>query len=333
MAAPYATLIGALNFSGSQTDTEPLQQGYYLVKSSVGYVTISVDKLPSLQSALQIPEIAGALDTAWQSLGTQVIQGKIGTDPNICFEAGKTLEQNQNLIHSDAVYALARAVNYSSITSNQATQCLGTYFGPEVALALKSLNPSLHLGPNYPDLQNLVAFPQVQLDFERLASAMTSYAAGTNASPTLDSLIEPQVAITDTTAQIFSSTTTLTIEQVLDKLKSTPTQFLYYGCQEKDAAIVDGVADTGLVLAIGKDKKPEDVLIMRTWWRYQTANKPRIYQLFLGYDDQVGKTLTDFKNICAYHVTVGNAPAQVVGSDSAQPTPKEKAVAPVPARN
>jgi hypothetical protein len=248
MATPYANLVGALNFSGSQTGTEALQEGYFGVNSPVGYVSISVDKLPSLQSALQISEVASALDSAWHDLGTQ-IQSKIGTDSSVCFEVGKALELNQNLIHSDAVYALARIVNYSSITSNQATSCLGTYFGPEVAQELKTLNPGLHLGPNYPDLQNMVSFPQVQLDFARIASAMSAYAAGKNTKSVLDGVFEPQVSITDTAPQIFDGTVTQTIQQILDKMKASAPQYVFYGCQEKDGTVVDGVQDTGFFRA------------------------------------------------------------------------------------
>lgn len=331
MTTPYANLLGTLNFSGSQTDTEPLEQGYYLIKSPVGVVAVSVDKLPSIQSALRIPEIADALDTAWQSLGSQ-IQSKIGSDSSICFEVGKTLEQNQNMIHSDAVYALARVVNYSSITSTQATTCLGTYFGPEVAANLKTLNPDLHLGPGYPDIQNLVLFPQVQLDFARVGSAMMGYAANANSKADLDILFEPQVSITDTAAHIFDGATpTQTIEQILDKMKAAAPQYVFYGCQESDNAVVDGVQDTGYFLAIGKDKKPDDVVLLRTWWRYQNGSKPRIYQIFLGFDGSISKALTDYKNVCAYHVTVGAAPEQSQGSTSAQPTPAPQATRPVPA--
>jgi hypothetical protein len=157
MASPYEKLVGTLSYSSSEVDSEPLEQGYFLVKAPVGNVAVSIDKLASLQSALKIPEVASALDSSWQALGSQV-QAKIATDPIICFEVGKTLELNQNLSHSDAVDALAKIVNYSSINSNQATNCLGTYFGPEVAKVLKALNPDLHLGPGYPNIQTLYRF-------------------------------------------------------------------------------------------------------------------------------------------------------------------------------
>ena len=329
MATPYANLVGTLNYSSSQTDTEPLQQGYYLVKTPVGTVAISVDKLPSLQSALQISEIAAALDTSWQSLGSQ-IQSKIGSDAAVCFEVGKTLELNQNLIHSDAVHALALIVNYSSITSNQATNCLGTYFGPEVAEELKTINPGLHLGPGFPDLQNIVLFSQVQLTFAQVAGAMTGYATGKDTKSVLDNWFEPQVSVTDTAPQIFDSGTSSSIEQILDKMKSAPAQYVAYGCQEKDTTMdSNGVQDTGFFLAIGRDGKPDDVLILRTWWRFQGSNRPRIYQMYLGYDATISQALNDYKNVCAYHITVGTPVPAAVGSPSAKPTPATTAVKPV----
>ena len=58
MATPYANLVGTLNYASSQTDTEPLEQGSYVVATPVGKVAISVDKLTSLQAALAIPEVA-----------------------------------------------------------------------------------------------------------------------------------------------------------------------------------------------------------------------------------------------------------------------------------
>lgn len=68
MATPYEKLVGTLSYSSSQTDTEPLEQGFFHVKTPVGAVAVSIDKVASLQSALRIPEIAGALDTSWQTL-------------------------------------------------------------------------------------------------------------------------------------------------------------------------------------------------------------------------------------------------------------------------
>jgi hypothetical protein len=324
MATPYEKLVGTLSYSSSQTDTEPLEQGFFHVKTPVGAVAVSIDKVASLQSALRIPEIAGALDTSWQTLGTQ-IQTKISNDPFVCFEVGKTLELNQNLSHADAVDALAKIVNYSSINSNQATNCLGTYFGPEVARDLKTLNPDLHLGPGYPNIQNLVLFPQVQLDFAKLVKTVNEYTAGTGSQAVLNTWFETPVSITDTAPGIFPQTTSLSIEEILNRMKGASAHYVYYGCQEKDASVIDNVPATGFFLAIGADKKPDDVLIMRTWWRYEGENQPRIYQMYLGYDAAINQALSDYKNVCAYHVTVKSAgaaaPPPSLGSSIAQPTP------------
>ena len=220
------------------------------------------------------------------------------------------------------MHALAKIVNYSLINSGQATNCLGTYFGPEVAVDLRTSSPGLHLGPVFPNLQNAVSYAQVQLVFAQIASAMSGYTAGTDTKAVLDNWFESPVVITDTAPQIFTGTTSLTVEQILDKMKGASPQYVFYGCQEKDSgADASNVQDVGFFLAIGKDRKPGDVLIMRTWWRY--SDHPRIYQIYLGYDPAVSQALTDYKNVCAYHVVVGTPPSapQALESLASQPTP------------
>ena len=337
MTQPYAKLVGTLSYQSSQTSTKELQQGYYLVKTPAGSVAISVDKLASLQSAIEIHSVARALDTSWHNLG-QTVQTSIANNPIVCFQIGKTLESNQNLIHSDTVHALARIVNYSEINSAQATNCLGTYFGPEVANDpyLSKVNAGLHLGPGFPDIQNAVSFSQMQLTFSQIANAMSGYAAGKNTNFVLDNWFESQVSVIDTAPQIFSSPTSLSIEQILDKMKGAVPQYVSYGCPEKDnASDASGVQDTGYLLAIGKNGKPEDLLILRTWWRYQgNGNQPHIYQMYVGYDAAIQQALTDYKNVCGYHITVNVPPAPgsqtPQGSQTAQTTPAAQATNPVP---
>jgi len=339
MAQPYSDLIGALNWQSSKTDTEPVQQGYYVVKTSVGYVSVSVDKLASLQSALKISQISQALDNAWQTLGLQTLPGQLATNPAACSAVGNTLETNQNLIHSDAVDALAHIILYNpSITSSQATACLGKYFGPEVAenAYFKANNRrNLHLGPVYPDIPNLV--PYQPLVFSEISSAMTNYAAGKDTKSVLDTWFEPQISVTDTGPSIFNGPTSVSIEQVLDKLKTAPPQFVSYGCSETDNSSNDaGILDSGYMLAIGKDGKPDDLLVLRTWWRYKDqSTQTRIYQMFIGADAAIQKALSDYKNVCGYHIKV-NVPAAAEapgtqGSQTALATPPDQATKPVPA--
>jgi hypothetical protein len=295
MAQPYSDLVGAISWQSSQTTTETLEQGRYLIRTPVGSVAISVDKLASLQSAIKIPEIAQALDSSWQTLGQQLAT-QLTANPTACFAIGRTLETNQNLSHADAVQALAHIVNYDpSITSAQATACLGSYFGPEVAAdPYFKKNSRLHLGPNFADIQNVI--PYQPLVFAEIANAMTEYAAGRNTKAVLDEWFEPQIRMTDTAAGIFSEPMNMSIEQILDKLKGAQPQFVSYGCSESDNTADAGVPDTGYMLAIGKSTKPDDVVVLRTWWRFQpNSNETRIYQTFLGADNTaIQKALTDY---------------------------------------
>lgn len=340
MAQPYADLVGAISWQASQTDTEPLEQGSYLVKTPVGTVSISIEKLESLQSALKITEIADALESAWLTLG-QGLATQLGTNPTACFATGRLLETNQNFSHPDAVDPLAHIINYDpSISSAQATACLGSYFGPEVANdPYFKKNSKLHLGPGYLDIQNYV--PYQPMVFSEIASAMTGYATDKNANAiaALDAWFEPQVSVTDTGPRIFAASTTMSIEKILDNLKGAQPQFVSFGCAETDSTPdSSGTLDSGLILAIGKDGKPKDMLVVRSWWRYQgNSNQSRIYQIVVGANAAIQKELTDNKNNCGYHIKV-NVPAAMVlslpvGSLTAQPTPPEQTTVPVPAPN
>jgi hypothetical protein len=172
----------------------------------------------------------------------------------------------------------------------------------------------------------------VQLGFAQLVSAMNQYTAGTGTPSLLNTWFEPQVSITDTAPGIFPQSTSLGIEEILNRMKASPARYVYYGCPEKDTSAINNVQDTGFFLAIGADKKLEDVLIIRTWWRYEGDSQPRIYQMYVGSDAAINQALTDYKSVCAYHVTVKSPGAAAalppLGSPFTEPTPAAQAVLP-----
>jgi hypothetical protein len=129
MAQPYSQLLGSIDSSSSETiTTSALKQGYYQVTSPGGGVSISIDRISSIQSAFKVREIRNAFDSSLQALGAQVQK-----DPTTCIAIGRGLELYQNLSHADAVYALARIVVASAIPEDKAATCLGSVYGPEVA--------------------------------------------------------------------------------------------------------------------------------------------------------------------------------------------------------
>ena len=209
MAQPYANLVGAISWQSSETDTASIEEGSYRINTPVGYVSISVNKLSSLQDALKIPDIQKALDNAWQTAGAALETG-LTSDPVACHTAGRKLETNGNFSHADAVDALAHIiVDDPAITSSQATACLGTDYGPEVAdnSYFKANARDVHLGPGFTNIVSHV--PYNSLVFKGIASSMTVYAGGNaNAKTTLDGSFELSVKIIDTALGMFDGSPT-----------------------------------------------------------------------------------------------------------------------------
>lgn len=113
MSQPYANLVGTLSYQGSHTITKMLEQGHYLVKTDMGYVTISVDRLASFRSAVRIRTIGVALDNAEHTLG-QTVQTSIATNPFVCHQIGRTLKSTPK---SDPLRCSTR------VSSNYTLQC------------------------------------------------------------------------------------------------------------------------------------------------------------------------------------------------------------------
>jgi hypothetical protein len=318
MSGPFATLLTTKNYQINYTrTTKPLQQGYYLIQTpngKAGSVAISIDRLSSIQSALTKQPIRDAFETSLQTFAGQVSTG-IGNNPTICFTLGRLLEFNQNLSHADAVHALAQIVVWSTISSVQASNCLGTSYGPEVRDdPWFKQNSNLHLG-NFPDIQNAVPF-SLRV-YTQIVNAMNGYAAAkkTGATPQntadLDKWFLSQVDVTDTT-QTIGPNAKMSIEQLLDKLLAAKPQYVAYGCAEKDATFPDdsGVLDTGYLLAIGQAASPDDLLLLRTWWKYDqgSSNQAHINEVNVGSDAAIQQALKDYGNECAFHVKVNVPP-------------------------
>jgi hypothetical protein len=137
MYGPFTQLLTTQNYNPSYTrSTSPLQEGYYNLRTpggKAGSVEISIERLTSIQSVLKNNQpLRNAFEQSLQTLATQV-SAQIGNNPTVCFTLGRTLEFNQNLSHADTVRALAQVVVGSGISSVQASNCLGTAYGPEVA--------------------------------------------------------------------------------------------------------------------------------------------------------------------------------------------------------
>jgi hypothetical protein len=70
------------------------------------------------------------------------------------------------------------------------------------------------------------------------------------------------VQIKDLT-KIVGLSDTLSPDQIIDKLKSAPQQYTFYGCQGSDTETDDdGKKDVGYILVAGKSLKQDDVLVI-----------------------------------------------------------------------
>jgi hypothetical protein len=313
MSGPFAKLLTAKNYNPSYTrSTSPLQQGSYILRTpsgKAGTVRISIDRLTSIQSALNNNEpLRHAFEQSLETLATQ-IGAQVGQNPAVCFTIGRTLEFNQNLSHADTVHALAQMVVWSGISSVQASNCLGTAYGPEVANdPWFKQQGGLHLA-NFPDIQNAVPFSLRA--FTQISNAMNEYATNHTNATDLDKWFLPNITVTDTTGVIGPGK--MTVEQLLDKLKAAKSQYSGYGCSEKESTFTDdnGAQDTGYILAIGKAGSPDDLLILRTWWKYDaaTTNQAHVYEVNIGSDSAIVQALKDYNNECAFHVKVKAAAA------------------------
>jgi hypothetical protein len=125
----------------------------------------------------------------------------------------------------------------------------------------------------------------------------------------LDKSFLPNLTITDTTGVVGAGK--MSIEQLLDKLKAAKPQYSGYGCYQKDNTYTNdnGAQDTGYILAIGKDGSPDDLLILRMWWKYDSAatNQAHIYEMNIGSDLAIQSALQAWGNECAFHVKVKSA--------------------------
>jgi len=319
MAAAFQTALSTKNYSITYTrTTKPLQQGYYLIRTPKGYagsVDISIDRATSLQTVLNKSQpIRDAFETALQTFQSQVTTG-IASNPTICYTIGQALEYNQNLSHADAVHSLAQVVAPSGISSVQASNCLGTAYGPEVRDdPWFKQHSNLHLA-NFPEIKNPVPF-SLRV-YTQLTAAMTNYAVAkkSNVKPdtaNLDKWFLPQITLTDTTG-IFGASAKMSIEQILDKLLAAKAQYVAYGCGDKDGTTADdsGLLATGYLLGIGQAANPDDLVLLRTWWQYDsgTSNQAHISEVDIGSDPAIQQALKDYGNECAYHVKVNTPPA------------------------
>jgi hypothetical protein len=317
-ASSYAGLWSAFNKSQSQTyASADLKEGYYLIQTphgDGGSVSISIDRLASMQSALSNRLIRIAYEATFVPFGNAITSG-VSSNPTVCNTMGKILELNQNYAHADAVDALAHAVVLSGINSAQASTCLSKVYAHEVAQNKWLIaNSTLRITDGV-DANNIVAYPPTV--FGAISAAMNNYAAGQTGQTSnaiLDKYFTPLVSVNDTTTQIFTAPANLSIEQVIDKLKGAKQNFIYFGCQEKDATGAtdnNGVPDTGYILAIGKSKNPQDTLLLRTWMQYTDPKStvPQIYELTIGSDSAIQTALKDYNNQCAFQITVNTPPA------------------------
>jgi hypothetical protein len=304
MSDPYSKFLSTLDTSYTETETSSgLRQGYYLVKTPGGFVEISVDRIPSLRSKFNIPQIRNAFDSSLEDLGEQVRK-----DPKSCIAIGRKLELYKNLSHADAVYALARSVVASAIPAPDVVTCLGTVYGPEVVKESywKEKSGIILSADTWRDTQNPEKF--LKNRFNEIAVAMNDYAAGIGDKAVLSEYFQPEIKVKDltNTTTPLKSVQSLAVDQLLDKLKGSPKQYIYFGCHEPDASEDDDNRPAvGFLLAIAKSLKKSESLVLRTWWKLDRPNntRPRIYQMFISVEpDVVAKVLSDYKDQCGQSI-------------------------------
>jgi hypothetical protein len=296
MSQAYSQLLGSLSTSDTETvTTQALEQGYYLVQTPGGSISISIELISSIQSAFRVPEIRDAFDGSFQALGPQVRQ-----DRTSCIAIGRTFENYQNLSHPDAVYALARIVVASSIPGPDVVTCLGTAYGPEVVQdSYWKQKSGIILSPSvWIDTENPLAFSPTR--FEEIVAALNNYQGSTNDKTALSEYFSDSIAITDLT-NVASPAAASTADKIIDKLKSA--QYVFFGCQEKDSAPDDdNRPDVGSILIVPKSLKQSDILLMRVWWKLDRPGNshPRINEIFISNteSDLVSTALTAFSNQC-----------------------------------
>jgi hypothetical protein len=296
MSQAYSQLLGSLSTSDTETiTTEAMQQGYYLIQTPGGSISISIGQISSIQSAFGVPEIRDAFDGSFQALGPQVRQ-----DRTSCIAIGRTLENYQNLSHADAVYALARIVVASAIPGPDVVTCLGTAYGPEVAQdSYWKQKSGITLSPSvWIDTENPLAYSPTR--FEEIVSALNNYQGRATDKTTLGEYFSDNIKITDLT-QIVSPPASTTADKIIDKLNGA--QYVFFGCQQKDSAQDDdNKPDVGFILAVPKSLKQSDIILMRVWWALDRPGNshPRINEMFISNteSDLVSTALTAFNNQC-----------------------------------
>jgi hypothetical protein len=312
VSGPFAQLIKATNWSSTQTETtSELKETTYTVSatyftkrvgggttSPAANISISIKQIASIKAALSIPTIGSAFEAALRDFADQVRR-----DSTTCIAIGRALELNQKLTHADAVYALARVVLYSGIPSDKVATCLGRTYGPEV-IKESFWKQNSHMTLTDADFRETqdVPPPFSPVVFDSIASAMLNYADDRHNNVELDRYFAQSLELQDSTSLVGSGSN-LTIEQILDKLKSAAPSYLYYGCSKGDTSSdFHGIPAVAYMLVIDRSLKPENMMIMRAWWRLPTqgtTHLPEIYQLSLGYEgDLVKTTLSTFNNQC-----------------------------------
>jgi hypothetical protein len=318
MASPFSQLIAATNWSETETETTAeLRETTYTVRANyftkqffaAGYVSpaatvsISVKRIPSMQDALKVQ----AINAAYQA-SIQALAGTVQKDPTTCIAIGRTLEFVQNYTHQDAVAALSQAVFLSGIGSDKVQTCLGTAYGPEVIQTSywKSHSKMPLTTDSFHDIE--VVIPFQPLVFSQISAAMNDYAAGKHNNVIVDGYFAPQVAVTDVNS-VLGLAANSSMEQILDALKAAKGQYLYYGCAQTDNAFDGAIGnpDVGYVLAIDKSLKPENMLIMRMWWKLDRPgnSQPRIYKIALDFEGNLVKqALSADNNQCGLGVKI-----------------------------
>ncbi len=324
MATSYSNGLTAYNNAvGWTVQTSDLQAGYYLFSTphgDGGSVDISIDELASLQSALSNRQVRAAYQGTFLPLSQQITPQALNNSPTLCLTMGKILELTQNYQHLDAVDTLAHVVVLSGLNSNQALTCLSKYFyqvadNQWLINQVRSGQSSLRLSDDmFIDETNPVVYPPTE--FGAIVTALNHYAANpadAGATNTFASYFAPTVDLVDTTAEVYTSPTSDSIQNILTKFKAASQQFVYFGCPGQDNvpdADNPTLSDVGYILAIGQSKKLQDVVLMRMWLRYPSATSrvPQVYKIVVGSDSTIETALKNYSNLC--FTTTVDVPAQ-----------------------